>query len=279
MMEEKTIIHEQTRKAWDDISPGYDEFVTPSHISLAKKTLRLAGLRSGMRFLDVAAGTGSLSLPAARLGAQVTATDISPDMIRRLNSRAREEGLSNLESYVMDGHNLDLDDGAFDISASQYGVMLMLDLPQALREMARVTRPGGQVVVVAFGSLAQVEFLRFFLRAMKAVVPSFAGLPMDPPPLPFQASDPEKLRQVMASAGMKDIRVERVNEELVFQSGNHLWNWVTNSHPIGADMVADLSKEQAFAIQQLLDDMLHERSKKSSAAVLITPTNIGIGTI
>ena len=270
---------EQTQYAWDEIAAGYEEFVTPSHIRLAKETLRLAGLRSGMRFLDVASGTGALSFPAARLGAQVTAADISPDMIRRLNARARKEGLSNLEGYVMDGHNLNLEDGTFDISASQFGVILMKDLPQALREMVRVTRSGGKVVIAAFGPPDQVEFLRFFLKAMKAVIPSFAGLPMDPPPLPFQVSDPEKLRQVMASTGLKNIRLERVNEELAFQSGNHLWNWVTNSHPIGADMVTDLTNEQALAVQQVLDEMLHERSNKSGAVVLTNPTNIGIGTI
>jgi len=276
-MVNKILIQEQTRNAWDEIASGYDQFVTPLHNGLAEKTLRLAGLRSGMHFLDVAAGTGALSLPAARLGAQVVATDISPAMIQRLNARAREDGLSNLEGYVMDGHNLDLDDGAFDISASQYGVMLLQDLPQALREMARVTRPGGRVVVTAFGSPSQVEFLRFFLGAMKAVIPGFAGLPMDPPPLPFQVSDPKKLHKIMASAGLKDIRIEGFSQELTFQSGRHLWNWVTHSHPIGAGMVAGLSEEQAFAVQQVLDDMLRERGGGSGAAVLINPANIGLG--
>lgn len=276
-MENKILIQEQTRNAWDEIASGYDQFVTPLHNGLAEKTLRFAGLSSGMHFLDVAAGTGALSLPAARLGARVVATDISPAMIQRLKSRAREEGLSNLEGYVMDGHSLDLDDGVFDISASQYGVMLLQDLPQALREMARVTRPGGRVVLAAFGPPTQVEFLRFFLSAMKSVIPGFAGLPMDPPPLPFQVSDPEKLRQVMVSAGLKDIRIERFSQELAFQSGRHLWNWVTNSHPIGAGMVAGLTEEQAFAVQQELDVMLRERAGRRGAAVLINPVNIGLG--
>lgn len=277
-MENKLLSQEQTRNAWDEIASGYDQFVTPLHNGLAEKTLRLAGLRSGMHFLDVASGTGALSLPAARLGAQVVATDISSAMIQRLNARARQEGLSNLEGIVMDAHNLDLDDGAFDISASQYGVMLLQDLPQALREMARVTRPGGRVVVVAFGPPSQVEFLKFFLGAMKSVIPGFAGLPMDPPPLPFQVSDPEKLRRVMASAGLEDIRVEKFSQELAFQSGKHLWNWVTHSHPIGAGMVAGLSEEQALVVQRKLDVMLRERAGGSGAAVLVNPANIGLGT-
>ena len=84
---------EQTQQAWEAIAEGYDEFVTPTHMSLGGEALVLAGIAPGLRFLDVAAGSGALSLPAARLGALVTATDITPAMIERLAERARREGL------------------------------------------------------------------------------------------------------------------------------------------------------------------------------------------
>jgi 2-polyprenyl-3-methyl-5-hydroxy-6-metoxy-1,4-benzoquinol methylase len=86
---------QQTRAAWDELAAGYDQFVTPTHLDLAEEALRRVGLRAGMRFLDVAAGTGALSIPAARLGAQVLAIDISPTMVARLNQRVQEEGLVN----------------------------------------------------------------------------------------------------------------------------------------------------------------------------------------
>jgi 2-polyprenyl-3-methyl-5-hydroxy-6-metoxy-1,4-benzoquinol methylase len=69
---------QETSAAWDEIAAGYDEFVTPSHMALGEDALRRADLRPGMRFLDVAAGSGALSLPAARLGAQVLSTDAAP---------------------------------------------------------------------------------------------------------------------------------------------------------------------------------------------------------
>ena len=269
---------EQTHSAWDAIASGYDRYVTPSNLSLAEEALRLVSVREGMRVLDVAAGTGALSLPAARLGAQVTATDISPAMIERLKARARQAGLNNLEAYVMDGQALDLEDGSFDIAASQYGVMLMPDLPKALGEMRRVTRPGGQVMVIAFGPLPQVEFLKYFLGAMQDVIPGFTGLPMDPPPLPFQVADPEKLRREMAKAGLKDIRVVSASQEVRFQSGEEWWNCVTHSHPIGAHMVSDLTEEQATAVRQKLDDLLTARAVDNQAAVLTNRDHIAIGT-
>jgi ubiquinone/menaquinone biosynthesis C-methylase UbiE len=268
---------EQTRDAWDKIAAGYDEFVTPRW-GLSEVALSRAGLRPGMRFLDVAAGSGALSIPAARLGAQVLAVDLSPAMIRRLQARARAEGLSNLEARIMDGHALGLDDDTFDISGSQFGVMLFPDLPLGLGELVRVTRPGGRVLMVAYGTPAKIEFLTSFMGAMKTIVPGFTGLPTDPPPLPFQVADPEVLRQRMAEAGLKDIHVELGNEPLAFKSGKHMWDWVTNSNPIGAAMVADLTDAQKSDVQQVLDGMLRERARGGPAAVLNNEVNIGIGT-
>jgi ubiquinone/menaquinone biosynthesis C-methylase UbiE len=268
----------QTRAAWDGIAAGYDEFVTPTHLWLGSEALRRAGLAPGMRFLDVAAGSGALSIPAARHGAQVTATDLSPAMLARLDARARAEGMHDLETRVMDGHTLEFDDGTFDIAGSQYGVMLFPDLPAALAEMARVTRPGGHVFLVVYGPPTQVEFLGFFMGAIQAVVPGFTGLPLDPPPLPFQVADAEKLRHALASAALKDVQVETVTQRMEFQSGTEMWNWVVNSNPIGAMLVADLTEQQASEVREALDGMLRERAGGNGTAILTDPNHVGIGT-
>jgi len=96
---------ERTRQAWDRIAVGYDRYVTPTgDWALPQQALAHAGVVRGTTFLDVASGSGALSLPAARLGAEVTAVDLSPAMIERLHARAREEGLTNVAGHVMDGH-------------------------------------------------------------------------------------------------------------------------------------------------------------------------------
>lgn len=268
----------RTRDSWDEIASGFDAFVTPSNIDLADGALHRAGLEPEMRVLDVAAGSGALSIPAARRGAQVVATDIAPAMIERLNERAREEGLANLEGRVMDGQALDLADDTFDIAASQFGVMLFPDLARGLSEMVRVTRPGGRVLLITMGPPSQVEFLGFFVSAVKAVVPEFTGLPMDPPPLPFQVSDAGTLATKLADAGLRDVRVETANHRLEFESGRHLWNWVISSNPIGAGMVADLTAAQKAAAQAAMDTALSERAGGSGPAILNNAVNIGIGT-
>lgn len=269
---------EEIRDAWDKIAHGYDEFVTPSHMWLANEGLRRAGLESGMRFLDVAAGSGALSIPAARLGAHVLSTDLSPVMLKRLEARARDEGL-DLETRVMDGHVLDLEDDVFDVSGSQFGVMLFPDMPRGIAELARITKPGGRVLMTVYGAPEKIEFFGYFIHAIQAVVPGFTGPPMDPPPLPFQLQDPEKLRHELNQAGLREVRVETITEKLEFQSGQQLWDWLTTSNPIVEGVLAelDLSIEQRAVIRQNLDQMIDKRSGGSGPAVLTNPINIGIG--
>jgi ubiquinone/menaquinone biosynthesis C-methylase UbiE len=270
---------EQTRAAWDEIAPGYDEFVTATHIGLGEDGLRRAELRPGMRFLDVAAGSGALSIPAARLGARVLATDQSPVMLERLSARARAEGL-DVETRVMDGHALELDADSFDLAGSQFGVMLFPDMPKGIKEMARVVRPGGRVLLNVYGDPHEVEFLGFFVRAIQSVRPDFTGPPMDPPPLPFQLQDSGRLRRELDAVGLQEISVETITEKLAFRSGKHLWDWLTNSNPIVAAVLAglDLTSGERDRIGDALGRLVQERSGGSGAAILTNPINIGIGT-
>ncbi len=272
--------HAAPPEAWDAIAEGYDRYVAPQEVDLANEALRLVGLQPGERFLDVAAGPGGLSLPAARLGAQVLATDWSPAMIERFEARADQEGLPNVGGRVMDCHALDLPDHSFDVTGSQFGVMLVPDQARALREMVRVTRPGGRVLVIAYGFPAELEFLQFFIGALKAVVPDFPGLPDDPPPLEFQVSDPEVLRQRLIDAGLKDVGVERTAERPTFSSGQEMWDWVLCGNPIPGTVIADLNltEEQQARLRQILDGMLRERAGGDGRAVLTNAVNVGVGT-
>jgi ubiquinone/menaquinone biosynthesis C-methylase UbiE len=270
--------HVAPPEAWDAIAEGYDRYVVPQEVDLANEALRLVGLEPGDRFLDVAAGPGGLSLPAARLGAEVLATDWSPAMIERFEARAREEGLSKAEGRVMDCHALDLSDSSFDVTGSQFGVMLVPDQPRALREMVRVTKPGGRVLVIAYGFPAEFEALQVFIGALTAVAPEFPGLPDDPPPLEFQVADPDVFRQRLTDAGLKDVRVERTAERPVFASGQEMWDWVLYGNPIPGMLVADLSEDQRTRLRQDLDTIVRERAGASGRAVLANAVNIGIGT-
>jgi len=261
---------------WDAIAGGYDRFTTTVNLSLGERAIGRIDLGPGDRFLDVAAGSGGLALPAVRTGAEVVAVDYSPAMIERLEDRARSEGLTNLKGRVMDGQNLLLDDDSFDVAGSQFGVMLFPDLPKGLREMVRVTRPEGQVMMIVFGPPSKSEFFGFVLGALRAAMPEFSGFPEDPPPRPFQVADPEKLRDEMQAAGARDVRVDTLDHPVTFESGRHLWNVFTNSNPIGSHLVADLPEEGKAAALEILDGMIRERSG-GGPGVLDNVIHIAVG--
>ena len=265
--------------AWDRLAAGFDAYVTPSGIGIGDAALAAIGLGPGQRFLDVAAGSGALGIAAARRGAEVTAIDFSPAMIERLEARVIAAGLENVRSQVMDGNHLAFEDDTFDATGSQFGVMLFPDIGRGLREMARVTRPGGKVMVITMGPPSQVEFLTHFLGALQTAVPDFPGLPQDPPPLPMRLADPDRLAREMRQAGLREVRVERTTYEVEHPSAQHLWDWVTSSNPIGAMMVAGVSPEQRAAALNVMDEMLRERSRGVGPAVLRNAVNVGLGSV
>jgi ubiquinone/menaquinone biosynthesis C-methylase UbiE len=272
-------LHSHTQEAWDKIAPGYDRTNTPTQMKLGEEGLRRVALRAGMRFLDVAAGSGALSIPAARLGARVLAIDQSPIMLELLRARAHHEGLS-IETRVMDGHALDLPDSSFDVAGSQFGVMLFPDMPKGISEMVRVVRPGGAVLLHAYGDPHQIDFLGFLIGALQSVRPRFSGPAMDPPPLEFQLSDPARLSREFATAGLKQVRVETVTEATEFESGAALWDWIWSSNPIVECVISPLtlSKDETEVVKWTLDAMVRDRAGRSGAATLTNPINIGIGT-
>jgi ubiquinone/menaquinone biosynthesis C-methylase UbiE len=272
--------HEDTRAAWDKIAPGYDKTNTVTQMWLANEGLRRAGLQPGQKFLDVASGSGAVAIPAARTGAQVTAVDQSSAMLELLTARARKEGLK-IESGVMDAHSLQFDKNTFDLAGSQFGVMLVPDMPNAVREMARVVKPGGKVLIHAYGDPHKVEFLGFLVEAVQSVRPDFNGPPMDPPPLEFQLADPDRMRKELTAVGLKDVTCETITETTEFKGGKDVWEWIYWSNPI-VDMVLSgmlgLTNDEKGTVQQTIDRMFRQRAGASGVLKLSNPVNIGIGT-
>jgi SAM-dependent methyltransferase len=267
------------RRAWDRIAADYDRTNTPTQMWLGNEGLRRAGLRSGMRFLDVAAGSGALAIPAARAGAEVMAVDQSPRMLELLDRRARGEGLA-IATKVMDGHALALADSSFDMAGSQFGVMLFPDMPKGIREMTRVVKPGGRVLMTVYGDPHKIDFLGFLVRGIQSVRPDFTGPPMDPPPLPFQLQDPRKLGSELTAAGLTDVEVQTIAETTEFRTGQELWDWLIHSNPIVETVLGslNLTSGQRDLVQQALDRMVRERAGGQGIAKLTNPINIGIGT-
>ncbi len=113
---------------------------------LGTEVVAAAGVGPGMRVLDVGAGTGNAALPAAAAGADVVATDLTAELLAVGERHARERGLT-LRWEVADAQALPFADGEFDAVLSSIGAIFAPDQAATARELLRVCRPGGIVVM------------------------------------------------------------------------------------------------------------------------------------
>ena len=122
-----------------------ETFLTP----LGPRLVDACGIGPGMRVLDVAAGTGNASIPAAERGATVTASDLTPELLEAGRRRAEAQGLE-LDWVEGDAENLPFDDGSFDVVMSAIGAMFAPHHQEVADELVRVCRPGGTIGLLSW---------------------------------------------------------------------------------------------------------------------------------
>jgi SAM-dependent methyltransferase len=135
------------RKMW--ASGDYPEMVETFLLPLGPRLIEAAGIGPGMRVLDVAAGTGNAAIPAAEKGAEVTASDLTPELLEAGRERAEASGVE-LDWVEADAENLPFDDESFDVVMSSIGVMFAPHHQDAADELVRVTRPGGRIALLSW---------------------------------------------------------------------------------------------------------------------------------
>jgi len=106
------------------------------------------GITKGLKVLDLGCGDGTTALPEARLGAEVLGVDVASNLVEAGNKRAKEEGLTNCKFQEGDASNLhELKDHTFDLVVSIFGAMFAPKPFDVAKEMVRVTRPGGRIIM------------------------------------------------------------------------------------------------------------------------------------
>jgi SAM-dependent methyltransferase len=125
-------------------SGDYPSMVETFLLPLGPTLVEACAITSEMRVLDVAAGTGNASIPAAKAGAQVTASDLTPELFDAGRRRAEQEGVE-LEWVQADAEHLPFEDESFDVVISSIGAMFAPHHQQVADELVRVCRPGGTI--------------------------------------------------------------------------------------------------------------------------------------
>jgi SAM-dependent methyltransferase len=134
--------------------------------------------KPGERWLDVATGTGEVAFRAAEAGADVTASDLAPQLIETAKRLAAERAL-DIDFHVADCERLPYDDASFDVVSSGVGVMFSPDHRAAAGELARVTRPGGRIGLTNWKADTGVHDMFKVMAFFQPAPPPGVGSPFD----------------------------------------------------------------------------------------------------
>ena len=205
-----TLPDTQVRAMFDRIARVYDlmnsVMTAGMHHRWRRRAAELARVGPGSTALDVATGTGDLAIELARRGAEVTGSDFAPAMLEI--ARRKAPGLRFEEG---DALKLAYPDGSFDAVTVGFGARNFADLDRGLGEMARVTRPGGRVVVLEITTPQKPPLSLFFRAWFDRIVP-LLGRIADSDAYTYLPSSvrrfpgPEELGGRMAAAGLADVR-------------------------------------------------------------------------
>lgn len=194
------------------MASGWDEL----HDWLMKATGRvnswmveMSDAKPGQTFLDIATGTGDLSIEVAKLvgdSGRVISSDFSPRMIDVASRNGSTSGVTNVEYRVMDAEAMDLEDHSVDGVLCRWGYMLMADPATALRETRRVLREGGRLTFAVWTTPDRNPWA--FVRAMTLVVRGHLSPPEPGAPGIFAMGDPERIRELVTAAGFAEPELE-----------------------------------------------------------------------
>jgi demethylmenaquinone methyltransferase / 2-methoxy-6-polyprenyl-1,4-benzoquinol methylase len=196
---------------FDRIARVYDRMnsvmTAGMHHRWRERAADLARVGPGSTALDVATGTGDLAVELARRGAEVTGVDFAPAMLEL--ARRKAPGLTFEERDALELRHAN---GSFDAVTVGFGARNFSDLDRGLAEMARVTKPGGRVVVLEITTPRKPPLSWFFRAWFDRVVPALGRLAGDSDAYTYLPSSvrrfpgPEELGARMAAAGLAEIR-------------------------------------------------------------------------
>lgn len=272
---------ETTRQQWQNAAAAWHRW-TPTLQSwlgpVTEAMLDLADLQPGDHVLDLAAGAGEPALSAAqRVGpsGHVLATDISSNIIGFAAQTAKEMGLANFETKVMDGEKPDQPDDSFDAVLSRLGLIYFPDRPGALKGAQRVLRNGGRIVLAGFSTPDQNRFFSIPI----SIIRRRAGLPAPGPglPGPFSLGAPGVMESILKEAGFHDVVVRTVAAPLKLRSAAECVRFEQESFGALQQMLAGLpATDQVEAWGEIQEDLrVFERSSGFEAPAELV---VGAGT-
>jgi len=216
------------RYGWDLAAPGYEGLWGAQLAGVQAALLAGAALRPGERVLDLACGTGLVTLAAARAVApsgHALGTDLSGEMVALAAQRAQQQGVSNIGFTRMDAEQLAVADDSVDVVLCSLGLMYVPEPQQVLSEARRVLRPGGRLMVSVWGERARCGWAGLF-GIVDAEVSSEVC------PLFFRLGHPGALARLCADAGLESVEERRLPCTLNYDDGGQACDAALTGGPV-----------------------------------------------
>ena len=238
---------------WTESAPFWEKYSATLRKIFEPVTLALiedAGIATGQSVLDVAGGPGEPSLTIAeRVGptGSVMCTDAVAEMVEAAEREADRRGMTNVSFRQCMADALPFGDDSFDVVISRLGVMFFPDPSAALRDMLRVTKPGGALALAVWEKSEDNPFLHVVTEVMSRYV---EAPPADPnAPGAFRFAEPGKLASILIEAGAIDVRERFLNFHIEAPiSPDEFWELRSATSATLREKLADLSKEQTVQV-------------------------------
>jgi SAM-dependent methyltransferase len=252
----KKTTHDQWQaaaEAWNRWSPTLNKWLGKA----TDKMIEMAGIGEGARVLDIAAGAGEQSITVARkVGPTglVLATDISPNILEYAKKMAEENGLPNIETRVMDGENLQVEEGSFDAVISRVGLIYFPDQQKALKEMLKALKKGGRVAAIVYSTPEKNKFF----SVPVSIIRKRANLPPPLPgqPGPFSLGAEGVIEKAFVQAGFVNVLSEKIDSPLELSSAAECVRFEKESFGALHQMMSGLTDEEKLQVWQEIEDEL-----------------------
>jgi len=243
--------------------------------AMTQAIVEAAQIGPGMGVLDLACGSGEPSISIATLlqgSGEVIGVDLAESALKTAAERARLRGLNNVRFQSADAHHLPFPDAYFDRITSRLGIMFFADLPNALREMHRVLKPGGRVTLLTWGVMGQPYFsstIGTLLRALPGSSIPESGRKM------FTFGQPGLLASKLRAAGFEGTQENFVTVPWTWPgSPREVWEYFQEVTvpfaPLIQAIPADRKEEVDAAVIQAIAEYQEGDEIKFTAKVNIT---------
>ena len=264
---------DQIPEKWGDIASAYEKAFEQLTSQFAEVAISRLAPQPGEKVLDVAAGTGVFSLAAAKSGADVLATDFAEGMVQHIQDRVDNALIHNIQTSVMDGQALTVDDGSYDISASIFGLIFFPDMDKGFTELKRILKPGGRCAVACWDFPENFDMMRLLKQSIESAAPEFE-MPTQTPVWARMVGE-QQLKEKFQQAGFSNIDVETLDGQLTLDSVEDFWSIFISSSPPMISLFSALGEENTKRAGQVFVELATDNNQKQ-VVTLASKACVGI---